>query len=323
LDLFALIGHRVLLLVSRFILLASHPFLTLIFIRKLRYVPDLALPRRYNELFFWRKVMDHNPVFVTLTDKLMAKEYVRERCPDLPIARTLWSGSDPTRLPADLLAGDVMVKANHGCDANLHVRNGTPSRGEVVGIAAGWMRKVFGRRHGEWAYQGVRPTIFIEEKLELGGGDLPTDLKVQAFDGTIEHCWAADKAGGQSLTYDPNAAPLAARDAQFPADDQVLPDTPLLRSLVREAVGLSKRLSIGLDHVRVDFMIARGRLYFGELTVYSAGGYDTWNTPAISQALAQAWDIRKSAFLTTPQRGLLRLYAKALRAVLDARAARS
>jgi hypothetical protein len=313
-------AQRALLLGARFVLLAAHPLLTAYFVIKLRYVPDPAVPKRYNELFLWRKLIDRNPLFVTLSDKLAAKAFAQARCPELPIVETLWSGNDPAGIPDDLLAGDVMVKASHGSGFNLAVTRGTPSRAEIIKAATGWMRRTYGGRHGEWACQAVRPQVLVEPKLCLGGDDLPTDLKLHAFDGSIAHCWAVDRIRNRSLSYDANASPIVTRDSYCPREDQVLPDTPMLRSQVREAVGLAARLSRGLDHVRVDFMIADGRLFFGELTVYPYAGYDTWSNPSISQNLARTWDIRKSWFLTAPQRGLKRLYAEALRAVLDARA---
>ena len=311
--------QRTLLLGARLVLFVAHPLLIAYFFAKLRYVPDPAFPKRYNELFLWRKLIDRNPLFVTLSDKLAAKAFARARCPDLPIVETLWSGTDPAGIPASLLVGDVMVKASHGSGFNLAVTGGAPSRAEIIKAAAGWIRRPYGIRHGEWACQAVPPQILVEDKLRLGGGDLPTDLKLHAFDGAIAHCWAVDRIGGRSLTYDANANPIATRDSYCPRHDQVLPDTAMLRLLVREAVVLAARMSRGLDHVRVDLMIADGRLVFGELTVYPCAGYDMWDNPSISQNLARTWDIRKSWFLTTPRRGLMRLYAEALRAVLDAR----
>ncbi|RAZ88439.1 hypothetical protein DPM33_23190 [Mesorhizobium hawassense] len=43
------------------------------------YAPNPAAPTRHDESMLWRKIGDHNPLFVTLTDKLAAKA-----CPQSP-----------------------------------------------------------------------------------------------------------------------------------------------------------------------------------------------------------------------------------------------
>jgi hypothetical protein len=62
----------------------------------------------------WRKIVDHNQIFVDLSDKLAAKQIAKARCPELAVAQVLWTGTDPQSLPANLVAGDVAVKTNHG-----------------------------------------------------------------------------------------------------------------------------------------------------------------------------------------------------------------
>ncbi len=58
---------------------------------------------------------------------------------------------------------------------------GQPEYAKVVKKADRWMLRWHHRRHGEWGYRDVPRLLFIEEKLALGGGDLPTDIKVHAF----------------------------------------------------------------------------------------------------------------------------------------------
>ena len=99
---------------------------TVRFVLKLGYLPNLAAPKTYHEMLLWRKIVDRNPLFVTLTDKLAAKAHIRSACPDLALPRTLWSGRDPADIPLELLAGDVIVKTNHGCAMNIFVADAPP-----------------------------------------------------------------------------------------------------------------------------------------------------------------------------------------------------
>jgi len=45
-----------------------------------------------NEKFLWRKLFDHDPRFVVLSDKLACKEWVTERAPELAVAKVHWLG---------------------------------------------------------------------------------------------------------------------------------------------------------------------------------------------------------------------------------------
>jgi len=138
--------------------------------RKFGRLPNIAVPRRYSERMLWRKVVDHNPLFVCFSDKLAAKEYVRQRCPDLPIPRTLWIGGDADAIPEALLRGDVFVKASHGCNFNLRLRGGPCDRDDLRRRTRRWLRSCFGRKDGQWAYSGVTPRLFVEEAV----GDVET-----------------------------------------------------------------------------------------------------------------------------------------------------
>lgn len=309
--------HKAVLLFARVYFLVAHPVLTFQFVSKLKYWPDPGVPQRYHEKLLWRKIVDHNPIFPNLSDKLAAKQIAQARCHELPVAQVLWAGADPQFLPAKLVTGDVVVKANHCSGAYVFVADGKPAYPDIVKWAARWMAISYDRDFGEWGYRDVPRRIFIEEMLVLGGRDLPTDIKVHAFDGGIGHVWATDKLGGRSRTYDQNGLPLTVRDSAYPSEQQALPDTPATRVLIRQALDLAPRLLGGLDYARVDFMVAGARLYFGEYTLYPDAGYDVWFDPALVQRAQSLWDLRSSDFLRKPRRGLARLYAEALRAAIE------
>ena len=302
---------------ARLYLFAAHPVLIYRFFRNLNYWPDPAVPRRYNEKLLWRKLVDRNPLFVELTDKLAAKRIARARCPSLGVAKVVWAGTEPLSLPASLLAQDVAVKANHSSGSNVFVTGGKPEYARIVSRAERWLQRRHERRHGEWAYGDVLPILYVEEKLQLGGEGLPTDVKVHTFADGIGHVWVTDKSGGRSRTYDAEGAPVPIRDTTYPAEDQELPDSPAIRALVRHAVELAPRLLGRLDYARIDFMVAGGVLYFGEYTLYPAGGYDHWLSSALMERAATLWDLRCSHFLRAAHRGFLRRYAEALREAID------
>jgi TupA-like ATPgrasp len=302
----------------------SHPLLVREFARRLGYVPDLAVPRTYNEKVLWRKLIDHDPRFAVFADKLAAKEYARERCPDLAIPRTLWVGESADAIPDAALSGDVVVKTNHGFNFNVFIAKGTYDRPLLVRTVARWLRTVHGRPDGEWAYGRIRPRVFVEERLLVGIGDAPTDIKVHACDGEIVHGWAVNKVSERAVTLSASGDPIApalthaSNERSLAADDR-------LRTRFAEARRFAAALSRGVDYARYDFLVAPGQLYFGEITLYPAAGYDSWSDPAIALRLSRCWDLQKSAFLAAERGGPAGVYARALRARLGrlARVARA
>ncbi|WP_051370657.1 ATP-grasp fold amidoligase family protein [Mesorhizobium loti] len=300
--------------VAGLLLTLRHPALTVRFLIKLGYLPNLATPETYHEMLLWRKIVDRNPLFVTLTDKLAAKAHINSACPELAVPRTLWSGRDPADIPLDLLAGDVIVKTNHGCAMNIFVANGSPNRGLIITKARHWLKKRYGRRNGEWAYRPIVPTVFVEERLALSGARIATDIKVHVCSGVVTHAWVEDKTARRSLLLDRDANPLPGRDPDYPREDQAVPVNTRLLNYVRQAISIAPVIAGNLDYIRVDFLVTDDCLYGGEIVVYPGAGYGTTTNPAFAGEIERLWRLDQSAFLRGRHKGAVRLYADALRA---------
>jgi hypothetical protein len=303
---------RVVLSVARLWLTIRHPALILRFVRRLGYLPNPAAPETYHERMLWRKIVDHNRLFVTLTDKLAAKAHIQKVCPDLKLPATLWSGRDPADIPPALFDGDVVIKVNHGCAMNIFVSGGSPDRAAILHQTKRWLRKPFGRRDGEWAYWPIKPTVLIEEKLSLSGGRIATDIKVHVCGGVVCHVWVEDQQADRSVLFDRNANPLPGRDPDYPREDQALPVNKRLVDFVREAIAIAPRLAADLDYIRIDFLVTDEQLFASEIVVYTAAGYATWTNPDIAREIERHWHIEKSDYMRRSHLGPARLYAEAL-----------
>ncbi len=315
--------HRLVLAVARLLLTLRHPALVTRFVWKLRYLPNPAAPESYHELVLWRKIFDRNPLFVTLTDKLAAKAHIVGACPELDVPRTLWSGRDAIDIPLDLLAGDVVVKTNHGCAMNIFVANGDPDRGFIIAKARHWLRKRYGRRDSEWAYRPIVPTVFVEERLALAGSSIATDIKLHVCGGVITHAWVEDKIARRSLLLDRDANPLPGRDPDYPREDQAVPVNARLLAYVRQAISMAPAIAGDLDYIRVDFLVTDRCLYAGEIVVYPGAGYGTTNNPAFAGEIERLWRLDRSHYLRQRHSGLAGIYASALHAKCRIDASRS
>jgi hypothetical protein len=293
--------------VATLLITLRHPVMMLRHHRKLGSWPNAGRPRGLTEKLMWRKLFDRNPLFVTITDKLAARAFIAERSPALPHTQLLWSGDSAHDIPDEVMAGPTMVKPNNGSGVNFIVENGRPDRPTIARATRHLVGPAGNRRREEWAYWPIRGRLLAEKVVALGGPHLPTDLKVYVAGERVCAVWASDEPGDIFITLDADGAVLADPDSKA-----TLPWSEQLAGLVREAARLALPLAAGFDMLRVDFLVAANGLLAGELTVYTAGGFEQWENPAIAEDIAGAWDLRSSWFLRQPHRGTMRLYAEAL-----------
>tara|TARA_B110000503_G_scaffold138053_1_gene223423 strand:+ start:140 stop:361 length:222 start_codon:yes stop_codon:yes gene_type:complete len=65
--------------------------------------------------------------------------------------------------------------------------------------------------------------------------------------------------------------------------------------------------------MRVDILSDDAKLWFSELTIYNMAGYLPNVGDVTSEPVNTSWDLNKSWFLNTPQRGWKKTYAERLR----------
>ena len=303
------------------LLYVLHPRLTVQYWRNLRRFPNTAVPRDVNEKMLWRKVFDRNPDFVTFSGKLRAKEYVRQRAPDIAQSPVLWSGTDLRDLPEDLAGQRRFLKANHSSGMNIALDDGPVDRQQLVKSTSSWLAHRHDRVHGEWGYRDVRPKFFLEADIsDEQEADL-VDLIVYVFSNSVTLIVATigEKTAHERVAlFDAegcrlDAVPVSHRNHSSAV---ALPDDfdlPLdAATLGRHALMIAN----GNDHLRVDFMWNGEKLYFCEVTVYPGGGYRSYSDPKIVQLMGQNWNLADSWFLRTAQSGWRRRYAAWLRAQL-------
>ncbi|WP_372621068.1 ATP-grasp fold amidoligase family protein [Falsiroseomonas sp.] len=277
--------------------------------------PRIAFPQSYAERLQWRKVFDRNPLFVTFSDKLAAKEYMARTCPDLALPRTLWSGTAIEDAPPGLLRGNVVVKANNGSGMNFFIRDGRHDPAALRGATRSWMARPFGGHNAEWAYGPVPRRLLIEELLGTEEAP-PAEINIRAGRGRIAHgtlllhaktprqSVVYVDAGGRRTDVRPGAGITAAELERIPVPGGYA-------EAMRHAVAMSG----DVDFARYDFYWIGGRLYGGEITVYPSSGYAAVNP--YERAVLESWNIRTAWFLTTELRGWHAIYRNALLRHLD------
>lgn len=273
--------------------------------------PNPAFPTKLDEKFLWRKIFDRNPEFISVSDKLESQLVARRKCSEIELPRTLWVGMSVLDIPNEILDGNVVVKATHGSGYVFPIFAGEYQFTELETRTKAWLRQTFGRHHWEWGYFGVKPRLYVEEMiLDETGGYHTTEAKLYVYCGQISmivliydrlmQSSATVLHGDWSPSLDTNTIGADVFEGPLPENRAQIEDT-------------ARRLCKGFDHMRCDLYLVGDDIYFGEYTVYNQGGYVLLERDEVLRsAHNEAWDIRRSWFLTTPQRGWLGLYAASL-----------
>ncbi len=284
--------------------------------RRLGRWPRIANPERHSERMMWRKLVDRNPQFVVFSDKLATKDHVRARCPGLAVPRTLWEGTDADAIPDELLRGDVYVKANHGCDYNFRTRGEAVDRRQLKAMSDDWLRQRYGTRHGEWAYGGVAPRLFVEEAVgDTEAGMVEFQIRAAVGECILGSAVGHAKTPNQWAVYFDETGCVRRNAVGFAKGLRLdLPEgVEDVGAAYREAWKLTRVLSAGVDYARFDFLWNGTTLYGGEITVYPGAGINEIDDPEVNAQLRAGWRLENSWFLRTPQPWPASVYAAALR----------
>ncbi len=286
--------------------------------RRLNGKFSLAIPLSADDKFLWRKIFDHDPRHTVICDKLELRNWIAQEGIEVAFPRVLWVGRDVEQMPEDVLRGHVVAKANHACKTNLFVEHEEDPLASFKELGPQWLAFDHGDRFNEWGYFGIDRRLFVEERVGGAFSDVE-EVKVYMMGSWIGRIVrTVDRLGensGQVYDPDPNGGDpvLAARP---PAVCDRVSDKPLPKCWGR-IIELAREIGSRFDHMRVDFLTDGRSLWLSELTVYNQTGIIELGGEDPDSEISRRWDIRRSWFLTTPQKGWRRFYAWRLRRILD------
>jgi hypothetical protein len=271
------------------------------FHRKLGYWPDPAYPTRRNE---------KNPLFTTLSDKLLAKETALVTSPSLEAARVLWVGASVSEIPAKLLTGDVVVKANHGCGWNFFIRNGQFDPKDLCDKTTKWLRRTYGRHDAQWAYYDIKPRLFVEEFLPGSHSSGLSEYKIYASPHGVAFTFVRQPGPDGSMIE--GVLDIDGACHADPYDHGTLSDRIVAPPEYRQMCAIAQTFARLCDFIRCDLYLIGGRILFSEFTFYPLAGHAWIANERLNDRYTKLWDLRDSWFMQTRQTGWRAYYAVSL-----------
>ncbi len=262
---------------------------------------DLKNPQDLNEKILWAKLYSDTTKWTELADKRKVRDYVEK----IGLGDTLvklyatWYKKEDVNF--DILPETFIIKANNGdgkgTNKIIRKKELTPDKeAEYIEMIGEWLsRKNIGALHAEPHYKNMVPCVIAEEVLPLDpGASSLTDYKIWCFNGKAYYVWVCnDRSGGGNsahvMTYDLdwNAHP---EYSVFNSDylrGEIMPKPDNLDKMIRVA----EKLSQGFPELRVDLYNVQGKVYFGELTFTSQGGFMDFYTPEFNRLLGSKFSI--------------------------------
>jgi TupA-like ATPgrasp len=249
--------------------------------------PRLLRPRTLNEKILRRKVFDRRPLFTTLADKYAVRQFVADRVGSAVLPRLYCVTTDPETIAFDSLPRKFVVKPTHasGWVRVVHDED-TIDRQELIQTCKRWLGSSYYEFLHERGYKDVPRRIMIEEFIDDGSGESPTDYKFFTFRGKV-HLIQIDTSRfsghrrslydlewrdtGTRVTYDRIAAPL--------------PRPANLDLMLQTAAALGR----DLDFVRVDLYDVGRQIYFGEMTATPGCGASRFEPELMDYKLGTLW----------------------------------
>lgn len=248
------------------------PLLRRKFRRKLGYDLDLKNPQTLNDKIQWRKIYDHNPIYIEGADKYGVRKTVARMLADTDVndlfADVYCITEDVEAIDFASLPASYILKPTHGSGWLKIIREGdTPNIGKLRRSCRNWLARTYGYRNFEWAYTGITPRILVEELLTYSDGRLAGDMKFYIFGGKVEAIFRVEnrfdnlEGGVFNSNWEPATAdvPLSLADKPFGCD---------------RMLEIAEQVGSHFDYIRVDFLSTDRRFVLNELTFYPQSGYE-------------------------------------------------
>lgn len=240
----------------------------------MNYPLNLKKPTTFNEKLQWLKLYDRNPLYTKLVDKYAVKDYVASVIGREYIIPTIAVWDKVEDIDLSMLPNQFVLKTTHDSGGVCICRDKDSFDFENAKEKLDHsLHYDYYKLAAEWPYKNVYRRIMAEEYLEPAPDvkDL-FDYKFFCFDGEVKF-FKIDfnrQSNHRANYYD--------RDGELiPFGEEVYPPEPdkkiEIPSNLQEMIKLAERLSQGMHFCRIDLYNIKEKVYFGEITLYPAGGF--------------------------------------------------
>lgn len=239
-------------------------------------------PKRYSEKLQLLKIkVNVSPVLGDFVDKLKSRRIVAELIGEKYLNEIYAIFDNSKEIDFDSFKYPCVIKTTHD-SGTVFVLKSNPNfqtRHEIKKILDIKLAQNYFWKGRETPYKYAEAKIICEFFLHEPNYDSPIDYKVYCFNGEIKILQVSLVKDNRKYVnyYDENKNPIEIRSGGYDINKKFV-----LPSAIDEIYKVSKILSKGFCHIRVDFYYIDGKVLFGEFTFHSDGGLlnfenDNWD----------------------------------------------
>lgn len=252
---------------------------------------DLKKPKTFSEKLQWLKLYDRKDIYTIMVDKHAVKGYVSSIIGDEYVIPTYGVYDKFDDIDFEQLPNKFVIKCTHDsgglviCDDKnkLNLQNAKRKISKCL------KRNYFycGR---EWPYKNVKSKILIEQYMEDKNSSDMIDYKFFCFNGEAKYCLVCSdrKTNLKETFFD-----LTWNIAPFKRPNHEIDNSIRKPKNLNLMIKLANKLSKDIPFLRVDFYEIDGKIFFGELTFFPAGGFNGFDPEEWDLKLGELIDLSK------------------------------
>lgn len=255
---------------------------------KFHRMPNYEHPTDLNEKINWLKFYGDTSRWPNLADKYKVREYVKSLGLEDLLVKLYGHWEKASDIDWSTLPKKFVLKVNNGCGDILICRDKDKiNKEEVVAIYDKLVATKYGDVTGEPHYAKINPCVIAEEFFDISKQPIKTssliDYKIWCLNGRPYCVWCAwnrSKHGTDVGIYDLdwNYHPeWSVFTEEYRKGKEILPRPKNLDKMFE----IASKLSADFPILRVDLYEVDGKIYFGELTFTSLGGFMDYLTPKL------------------------------------------
>lgn len=246
-------------------------FIKIMFRKTMGYKLDFKDLRTFNEKLQYLKLYNRDPKHTLLVDKYRVREFISDVIGKEHLIPLLGVYNNYDEINFDKLPNKFVIKANHTSGDVIIINNKNDvDKTKLKETINKWMKRDYFINSREWPYKNVKRKIIIEKFMEDKKTNELRDFKFYCFNGNVELALVATGRKNNNLAFDyfdEDFNKVELKQGGPNSTFQIEKPTTW-----NEMIQISKKLSKGLIHVRVDLYSVNNKVYFGELTFFDSSG---------------------------------------------------
>lgn len=234
---------------------------------------ELDNPTKFNDKLQWLKLNWYDPLATKCADKYEVREFIKERIGEKYLNELYGVYESVDEIYIDKLPNSFVLKGTHGSGFNIVCKDkkNMDWNTELKKMKRCLKRNYYWQNR-EWVYKDIKPRIVCEKFIEQEAGEELRDYRFFCFNGepkfiTVDFS-ITDKKKTRRNLYDLEWN-LKEEEISYPKELAIKVDKP---DKLDEMINLSKQISAGFPHARVDFYYIKEKIIFGEITFFHQSG---------------------------------------------------